>query len=573
MMQMGEKGILITLCVVYTSACSLLLKPLEPVPEADSGPDSLTVTDSDMIGDGEADSGEDADDLVDSDVDEEHDMELQPCVESWTPESCGSATSRCDEWWNRDYARRRPIRVHGGAARGFPVLLQFDSSTTPTAMELYEASESANPGDDLCIVHSGERQLHRYVEEFSSSSIRIWFSLRAHLGSYRSVIASEQDGAVADSSSTVSGTWESVHDGSWLEGIFGEYGTDPWVIFDISGSAIPLYKVRIKNAMTNYGESERVTRFSVELSSSGLDPEDFVVVLDEAVIESEYYRRFHDFTFEPIEAEFVKLVLHDNFSGEFYHNIAVSELEAYEHSEDDSSYVLYYGNPDAPPPLSDLARVFPPQRDDDTWLLSYFEDGSDSVSDHSNNDRHGTAYNNPETVPGVFGRALQFRDNQGQFLEFDYSGVPCNSFTVEAFIDADAAGDCHRFAVSTGWRWALRWWDLLPTFTFYGDVWTSLAPRYVSSDRFVHYAMTYNGERMAFFIDGQLVDSHSVMLTSDCSEQCVYVAHPPNPDGSNCTFTSMSIDGLRISRVARTDFDYALPGNQVEVDVSCEQQL
>src|SRR6185437_17163536 len=64
---------------------------------------------------------------------------------------------------------------------GYLVHLHFDSGTSPTAAELYDASQSANKCDDLRIVANDQTELDRIVENCSSSIIDVWFRTPASI--------------------------------------------------------------------------------------------------------------------------------------------------------------------------------------------------------------------------------------------------------------------------------------------------------------------------------------------------------------------------------------------------------
>lgn len=83
-------------------------------------------------------------------------------------------------WWNSSYSHKRNLTILNNAAAqplpaGYPVRVRFDSATTPTAAELYEASQSATPCDDLRVVHDDTAELDRIVQACSGDAIEIWF--------------------------------------------------------------------------------------------------------------------------------------------------------------------------------------------------------------------------------------------------------------------------------------------------------------------------------------------------------------------------------------------------------------
>jgi len=91
------------------------------------------------------------------------------------------------EWWNQDYAYKRNVIVLNNDSHtlpsGYPVRLYFDASTTPTAEELYNASQSPNKGDDFRVIYDNATELDRYVRRFGPSEIDIWFQTQASVSS------------------------------------------------------------------------------------------------------------------------------------------------------------------------------------------------------------------------------------------------------------------------------------------------------------------------------------------------------------------------------------------------------
>lgn len=95
-----------------------------------------------------------------------------------------------EAWWDAAYSFNRNIVVlnndgHTMLAH-YPVHLHFDGSTTPTAEEVYNASQSAVKGDDFRIVYNSTTELDRRVQDFSPTEINIWFPLLANLGGHHS---------------------------------------------------------------------------------------------------------------------------------------------------------------------------------------------------------------------------------------------------------------------------------------------------------------------------------------------------------------------------------------------------
>ena len=66
---------------------------------------------------------------------------------------------------------------------GFPLHIHFDTTTTPSAAEIYNASLSATKGDDVRVVYDNQTELNRFVQRFTTAQIDLWFPLQAALGS------------------------------------------------------------------------------------------------------------------------------------------------------------------------------------------------------------------------------------------------------------------------------------------------------------------------------------------------------------------------------------------------------
>jgi murein DD-endopeptidase MepM/ murein hydrolase activator NlpD len=89
-------------------------------------------------------------------------------------------------WWDVAYDHKRGLVISNHESSSvpshYPVHIHFDETTTPTAMEIYDASQSAAKGDDVRIVYQDELELNRFVQVFMSTTVDIWFPLQADLG-------------------------------------------------------------------------------------------------------------------------------------------------------------------------------------------------------------------------------------------------------------------------------------------------------------------------------------------------------------------------------------------------------
>jgi murein DD-endopeptidase MepM/ murein hydrolase activator NlpD len=93
-------------------------------------------------------------------------------------------------WWDTAYSYKRNLVILNNDSHGvgshYPVHLHFDLTTTPTADEIYNASQAAVKGNDVRVVYQDQTELDRFVQEFSATNIDIWFALQAGLGSSQS---------------------------------------------------------------------------------------------------------------------------------------------------------------------------------------------------------------------------------------------------------------------------------------------------------------------------------------------------------------------------------------------------
>jgi pimeloyl-ACP methyl ester carboxylesterase len=89
-------------------------------------------------------------------------------------------------WWDNGYAFKRNLLVLNNDSHslpaGYPVRLHFDNSTTPTASELYNASQSSTKGGDCRIVYNNQTELPGFLQTFRSDRIDIWFKLQTGIG-------------------------------------------------------------------------------------------------------------------------------------------------------------------------------------------------------------------------------------------------------------------------------------------------------------------------------------------------------------------------------------------------------
>jgi hypothetical protein len=113
-------------------------------------------------------------------------QEAYPADDGDTATTINPAAAPATPWWNSAYAHKRNILVLNNVGNtmsaSYPVHLRFDSGTTPTAAELYAASQSSTKGDDIRVIYHNTTELPRWVQTFSSSRIDIWFKTQANIG-------------------------------------------------------------------------------------------------------------------------------------------------------------------------------------------------------------------------------------------------------------------------------------------------------------------------------------------------------------------------------------------------------
>jgi formylglycine-generating enzyme required for sulfatase activity len=113
-------------------------------------------------------------------------------LEDWPADPNGDTCTLIDLdnqpqiWWNANYGFKRSITVLNKDGHtlntGFPVHVHFDGTTTPTAAEIYSASQAATKGDDARVTYQNITEVSRFIQTFTPSAIDIWFDLQADVG-------------------------------------------------------------------------------------------------------------------------------------------------------------------------------------------------------------------------------------------------------------------------------------------------------------------------------------------------------------------------------------------------------
>jgi hypothetical protein len=89
-----------------------------------------------------------------------------------------------EAWWDVSYRGKRTVVIVNPLSSvilpaGYTAHLHFDSSTSPTAAEIYDASISPIKGGDVRVVYDNQTQLARHMRNFTSSEIDIYFATQA----------------------------------------------------------------------------------------------------------------------------------------------------------------------------------------------------------------------------------------------------------------------------------------------------------------------------------------------------------------------------------------------------------
>jgi hypothetical protein len=100
-------------------------------------------------------------------------------------------------WWDSGYSHKRNLTILNNMANvnvpaGYPVHLHFDNGTTPTAEELYNASQAASKCDDLRIVHIDTSEVHRSVTKCTDDAVDVWFRSQVAIASGSSELGAHQ---------------------------------------------------------------------------------------------------------------------------------------------------------------------------------------------------------------------------------------------------------------------------------------------------------------------------------------------------------------------------------------------
>lgn len=89
-------------------------------------------------------------------------------------------------WWNSAYEYKRNLTVLNNDSDWmpphYPIHIQFNENTTPTASEIYNASLSSPRSNDVRVIFNNTTELDRVIQRFDSSQIDIWFPLQNGLG-------------------------------------------------------------------------------------------------------------------------------------------------------------------------------------------------------------------------------------------------------------------------------------------------------------------------------------------------------------------------------------------------------
>lgn len=243
-------------------------------------------------------------------------------------------------------------------------------------------------------------------------------------------------------------------------------------------------------------------------------------------------------------------------------------------SSSSSAYTLYYSNPNAGIPPSNLTDVYLPHEDGGNLGIYYLEEDSGS-SPPSAGSFGAIAWQNspPRSLEyGRFGKGVHLDGNQWG----EVTGVPNGSLgtqlTAEAWVWFDgAAGQTYTkwSGVLTRWSPDHAWWRI--SATAHGLLHANLDIRtadgnhvergieyqiQTQTNRWYHLALTYDGNVMRFWVDGEVVGSIN-QAGSVWDEGTKLFVGRNNYNAATDPPLQGRIDGIRISNVARSSFPYA----------------
>ncbi len=119
-------------------------------------------------------------------MDEIGNWEAWPAGDGDTYTAIDPAATPPTPWWNDNYAEKRNLVILNNDSdtipAQYPIHIRFDNTTNPTAAEIYNASLTATKGNDVRVLHNNQTELPRFVTQFTSAQIDIWFPLQAGLG-------------------------------------------------------------------------------------------------------------------------------------------------------------------------------------------------------------------------------------------------------------------------------------------------------------------------------------------------------------------------------------------------------
>ncbi|MFZ6030805.1 MAG: NBR1-Ig-like domain-containing protein [Chloroflexota bacterium] len=104
--------------------------------------------------------------------------------QSFASTKADPASRPLEPWWDAAYGQKRSLFVLNKMIdvplpAGYPVKFRFDSTTSPTAEELYNASLSSTKCADLRVVYNNSTELDRVMSACSSAAIEFWFRTQA----------------------------------------------------------------------------------------------------------------------------------------------------------------------------------------------------------------------------------------------------------------------------------------------------------------------------------------------------------------------------------------------------------
>lgn len=245
----------------------------------------------------------------------------------------------------------------------------------------------------------------------------------------------------------------------------------------------------------------------------------------------------------------------------------------------DTNYYIYYGyagETTSKQPSTDAdwnSAYSTPEKDSNTKLLLHFKDGSGTTIADTSTLSHPATLTGGTWPAGKFGKSVQFNGSSDFASIVDHADLkPTGNFTIEAWVKTSTAGNMKIFqsfsqnpnnagffldtdgatsklvfhsAKNTGTSQAVDYQSVMGTTALNDGKWH-------------HVAGVWDGANLKVYVDGVLENSVAWSNAPAYAATNYVRIGAQNLTGTNTTFWNGSIDGIRLSAVAKTSFNYGL---------------